>query len=154
MLKFEEGKIRVTYRATGIAFNNNRVLLSKKEDDDFWYLPGSWVKLLESPEDALKRSPGKELDTEIQIDRLVWVVENYSNNKSYDELYFLVILPDNSSAYWEDKPFVVGTNGSKQIFKWHSLDELKEMPLYPAFLRTALRPIMKMTMKEVRSPLS
>lgn len=133
----------MNHRATGIIFNNNKVLLCKAENDGFWSLPGSWVTLLESPEDALKKGIEKELNTEIRIDRLIWIVENYSNNKSYNELYFLITISSDSPVCWERNLFKVGKNGTKQIFKWQSLEELKDILLYPSFLHKFIDSLQK-----------
>jgi len=47
MITFEEGEKRFTYRVAGIALDVDRVLLLRTEKDDFWFLPGGRVELLE-----------------------------------------------------------------------------------------------------------
>lgn len=77
MIAFEEGEVRFHYRVVGIALNGNRVLLHRAENDDFWTLPGGRVELLEPAHDVLKREMREELEIEIHVERLVWVVENF-----------------------------------------------------------------------------
>ena len=143
MINFEVGDCRFNYRVVGIALNGDRVLLHRAEMDDFWSLPGGRVELLEPGAEALKREMREELGVEIQIERLVWVVENFFefDNKSYHELafYFLMTLPQGFCKRGETFPANDGQ--IKLIFKWYGLKELKDIPLYPAFLRKGLNSI-------------
>ena len=145
MITFEIGGAQFNYRAVGIALNGDRALLHRAEMDDFWSLPGGRIELLEPAKDALKREMLEELDIEIRVERLVWVVENFFeyDSKPYHEIafYFLMTFPHDSHLYERDEPFVAYDNGIKLIFKWYRLDELKTLELYPAFLKDGLRSI-------------
>ena len=141
MITFDEGNLRFNYRVVGIAINNGRVLLHKAEDEDFWTLPGGRGELLEPARETRKREMQEELDVEIRVSRLVWVVENFFTYeaKSCHELafYFLMELPE-SSYVRELTEFPGEDNGVKLTFKWHQLDDLINITLYPSFLRTGL----------------
>jgi ADP-ribose pyrophosphatase YjhB (NUDIX family) len=145
MMTREEGKGRFNYRVVGIALHGDQVLLHRAENDDFWSLPGGRVHLLEPSEEALKREIREELGVEIQVERLVWVVENFFeyNDIAYHEfaLYFLMMFPSDSCLYEQDEPFAGNEEGVRLIFKWHQRDELEGLPLYPSFLRRALNAI-------------
>ncbi len=149
MITFEKGEVGFNYRVVGIAVNGNRVLLHRAENDDFWSLPGGRVELLEPSVDALKREMREELGIEIHVERLIWVVEDFFeyDDKSYHELalYFLMTFPQDSHLYGKNEPFVGDEEGIKLLFKWHRLDELEEIPLYPTFLRKALNSIPEVT---------
>jgi ADP-ribose pyrophosphatase YjhB (NUDIX family) len=77
MITFDQGKARFNHRVAGIVLNGDRVLIHRAEIDDFWSLPGGRVSILESTADALEREMQEELDVEVDIKRLVWVVENF-----------------------------------------------------------------------------
>ena len=145
MITFEEGERRFDYRVAGIAINDNWVLLHKMERDDFWSLPGGRVKLLEPSKDALKREMQEELGVNIHVERLVWVVDNFFeyDGKSYHELalYFLMMFPHTSHLYKKSESFIGYDGGVKLIFKWHKLEELEKLPIYPTFLRKSLSSI-------------
>jgi ADP-ribose pyrophosphatase YjhB (NUDIX family) len=149
MITFEEGEKRFTYRVAGIALDVDRVLLLRTEKDDFWFLPGGRVELLESSRDALIREMREELEVDVHVERLVWVVENFFEHrgKSYHELalYFLMSFPPDSHLYERSEAFLGNEEGLKLIFKWHPLDELAEMRLYPAFLQERLHSIPQIT---------
>ena len=149
MITFEQGKVRFNYRVVGVVLNGDRVLLHRWEKEDFWVLPGGRGKLLEPSEDTLKREMREELGVEIQIERLLWVVENFFeyDGKPWHELalYFLIALPRDSHLYGERGPFVGDEEGFKLFFQWHRLGELENISLYPTFLRKALTSLPRVT---------
>jgi ADP-ribose pyrophosphatase YjhB (NUDIX family) len=150
MLTFDQGNLRFNYRIAGIAFDRDRVLLQKVDGQDFWALPGGRGEFLEPAIQTLKREMREELDTEVEVIRLIWVVENFFSGNDFilgEEischelgLYFLMELPDKSplrsltELCREDEGF-------KITFKWHALDELENIILYPSFLRAGLNNI-------------
>jgi len=144
VITFDEGNLRFNYRVVGIAIDGDRVLLQTTEEEDFWFLPGGRGELLEPAEETLKREMQEELGVEIQVSRLIWVVENffYHDGKSYHELglYLLMELPEKSQVR-ELTEFSGTDNGLKLTFKWYQLDDLTDIALYPSFLRGALKKI-------------
>ena len=149
MITFEEGKARFNYRVVGIALDDNWVLLHKTEEENFWSLPGGRVKLLEPSKDALKREMQEELGVKIHVERLIWVVDNFFeyDGKSYHELalYFLMMFPNNPPLYKKSESFTEDDERVKLIFKWHKLNELGKIRLYPTFLRKSLSSIPDVT---------
>jgi ADP-ribose pyrophosphatase YjhB (NUDIX family) len=149
MITFEEGGKRFNYRVVGIALDVDRVLLLRTEKDDFWFLPGGRVELLEPSQDALIREMREELEVDVRVERLVWVVENFFEyeGKSYHELalYFLMSFLPDSHLNEKSEAFVGNEDGLKLIFKWHPLGKLEEIPLYPTFLRERLNSIHQIT---------
>ena len=130
-------------RVAGIAIDDERVLLENYKEEDFWALPGGGVNFLEPAKEALKREMREELGVEIQVGRLIWVVENFFNHdiKSYHEvgLYFLMTLPEKAQVRQTRAAFVSKDDTLKTTFKWHQLDELSNITLYPPFLQRGLK---------------
>ena len=150
MIQFDEGNLRFVYRVVGVAIDNSRVLLAQVEGQDFWFLPGGRGELGEPARDTLVREMREEINAEIRVGRLLWVVENFftgdslmmQNNKDFHELglYFLM-------EFTGDLP-IAGLNeyraeddGFKIIYKWHNLDETGDTLIYPSFLREGLKKI-------------
>lgn len=77
MIAFNRGPARFNYRIVGIALHNNQVLLHKAEGGSFWSLPGGRAELLEPATETLKREMREELDLDVQVERLVWIVEDF-----------------------------------------------------------------------------
>lgn len=149
MITYGQGRFQFNYRVVGVTLNNNQVLLHKSEKDFFWSLPGGRVEFLETASDALKREMREELNIEVKVKRLLWVVENFFEYdfKSYHELalYFLMLLPSGSNLYFQTESFEGKEEGLKLIFQWHKLDSLKYIELYPTFLHKSLISIPKVT---------
>ena len=145
MISFERGSLKFNFRVVGIALKDNHVLLHKAESDDHWLLPGGRVEFLEPSKGALEREMREEIGVEIDIGRLVWVVENFFDldNKAFHELalYYLMAFPQECDLYQSEGPFIGDENGLKLIYQWHRLDELYRIVLFPEFLVQGLRRI-------------
>ena len=142
MITFEEENIRFTNRIVGVAFDRGRVLLHRTDDMLFWALPGGRAELLEPSPETLVREMQEEIGVEVQVDRLLWVAENFfiDQGRSNHELglYFLMHLPADSPL--RDQATFVGHEGDMYIhFEWHPVETLENLALYPAFLRTGLQ---------------
>ena len=152
MLYFSVGTGRFILRTAGVVFQNNRVLLHQVEGWDFWALPGGRVRHLETTEQALKREMQEETESPVQIERLLWVAENFFQHEEGSGpthptfltpsheigFYYLCRFPEPSPLYEQDT-FLGEENGHTIIFKWYPFTALETCPLYPAFLRKALQ---------------
>ncbi len=149
MITFDQGRARFNLRVAGVALNGDGVLVHRTESDDFWTLPGGRGELLEPARDALKREMREELGVNVEVGRLVWIVENFFDydGRSYHELalLFLMTLPRGSNlhevAQFEGKERLDDGSTLRLIFRWFVLDELDLIPLYPSFLRQSLKAI-------------
>lgn len=143
MIMFEQGRARFNYRAAAVILSGDQVLLHRAEQDDFWSLPGGRVALLEPAEQALVREMREELETEVEVERLLWVVENFYEYDGKDcheiALYFLTAFPEGSPIYGKAKPFPGDEEGLRLVFQWHELDALEDLRLYPVFLKRTLK---------------
>jgi hypothetical protein len=54
-------------------------------------------------------------------------------------------FPPDSRLYGKSEAFVGDEEGLRLIFKWHPLDELEKITLYPTFLRKGLNSIPQIT---------
>jgi ADP-ribose pyrophosphatase YjhB (NUDIX family) len=142
MIDFEGNDIQFSNRIVGVAVHGGYVLLHRAERDDFWALPGGRGELLEPSEDTLVREMREEMGTEVRAVRLLWVVENFfQDSRSHHELglYYLMDLGLDYPHYDPEETFYGTEEGLRLIFRWFPVDELEDVPLYPTFLRTALK---------------
>ena len=77
MITFVRNNVRFGLRVAGIAIHKGHVLLHRAECDDFWALPGGRGELLEPAVAALKREMKEEMDADVTVVRLLWVLENF-----------------------------------------------------------------------------
>jgi ADP-ribose pyrophosphatase YjhB (NUDIX family) len=143
MICFDEGARRFNYRVAGVAIHDGAVLLHRAEYDSFWTLPGGRAEHGESAEQTLAREMREELETDVDVLRLLWLVENFfaHDGRHYHEiaLYFLMRFPENGGAR-RSAAFDRIAGGTLFTFQWHPVqpDLLTRLPLYPAFLPQAL----------------
>jgi 8-oxo-dGTP pyrophosphatase MutT (NUDIX family) len=142
MITFDEENVRFTNRVVGVAFDRGRVLLHRTDDMTFWALPGGRAELLEASPQTLIREMQEEIGVEVQVVRLLWVVENFFIHLGWSchelGLYFLMDLPHDSPLR-DAVRFDGHENGQRVIFEWHPVETLAELPLYPRFLRAGLQ---------------
>ncbi len=142
MITFDEDHVRFTHRIVGVAFDRDRVLLHRTDDMNFWALPGGRAELLEPSTQTLIREMQEEIGVTVQVDRLLWVAENFFTYgpRQYHELgfYFLMHLPPASPL--RDQTVFVGHEGDMDVhFEWHPVATLENVTLFPTFLRTGLK---------------
>lgn len=144
MTTFKRETGQFTYRLAGVAIHEGHVLLHRAERDDFWVLPGGRAELGEPATLGLRREMQEELDTDVTVERLLWVLENFftwEDGSACHELglYFLIHLPAGSPFLGKETPFW-GREGDILLeFRWFELARLGEILLYPSFLREGLR---------------
>ena len=136
MLTFKQGGCRFNYRVAGVAFRDDEVLLHRHAEDDFWALPGGRVEMRETSEIALVREMQEELGVDVEVTRLLWVVENFYqyDDQPYHELafYYLLALPAGCKPLAEREQF----DGCEPdyFFRWFKLTELPSLRVLPEFL--------------------
>jgi ADP-ribose pyrophosphatase YjhB (NUDIX family) len=131
------------FRAAAVIVDTGRVLLHRAEYEDFWSLPGGRVEMLEDSREALQREMLEELGENVEIGRLVWVGENFFQFlfTQFHELglYFEVSLPNGSELRGRTKEWhTTEDNGVKLCFRWFELEQARELPILPEFLREGL----------------
>ena len=143
MIAFERNGIHFDFRASGIAIHRGHVLLTRVPQYDFWFLPGGHVEIGEFADAAMVREMREETGLDVGIDRLVWIVENFFtlDGQPHHELgfFYLVTLPGEASQLDLTKEFYgKEENGTPLIFRWHRLDALANLKIFPSFLATSL----------------
>lgn len=145
MITFERDNYRFNYRIGGIALHNEQVFLHQADDEEFWTFPGGRAEFGEPAEQTLRREMREELGVEVEVVRLLWLVENFFQytGKDYHEigLYFLMRFPAESKFLTEPGPYQGWEQNIALRFQWFSIapETLAALPLLPSFLQTALQ---------------
>lgn len=142
MISLDRAEGRFDYRVAGVATHAGCTLLHRAETDDFWSLPGGRCELGETSARALAREWREEMGEEIQVERLLWVVESFfaSGARPHHELglYHRVALPTDSPHLDIATPFAGDEGGLRLTFRWFPHEALGGLRIYPVFLRAAL----------------
>jgi ADP-ribose pyrophosphatase YjhB (NUDIX family) len=140
---FERNGFQFDFRASGIAIHRDHVLLVRVPQYDFWFPPGGHVEIGELADHAMIREMREETGLEVKIERLVWVVENFFtlDGKRHQELgFFYLVTPPAEATQLDLRKEFYGKeeDGTPLTFRWHRLDALADLNLFPSFLRTGL----------------
>jgi ADP-ribose pyrophosphatase YjhB (NUDIX family) len=135
MIRFDEGRRRFNYRTVGVAIHDGMVLLHRAGEEPFWTLPGGRAEMGETSEQTILREIREELSTDVEVLRLLWLVENFFDydGLSYHELalYFLIRFPQNSMPMARSQ-FEAMDGGTRLHFRWFPLHE-ETLPTCPYF---------------------
>jgi len=159
LITFERGDRRFNLRAVAVILDKEqrRVVIHRASHEDFWALPGGRVELGESAAEALVREMREEMGVEVEVGRLLWVVEGFVTflERHWHEIsfYFLAALPSDCPLYNQAKwsgleegieDFFMPeelrgtTNNLELLFEWHDIDHLHDVNLFPRFMQDAL----------------
>lgn len=150
MVCFDVEGMRFNYRVAGIARRGHQVLLNRVEGQDFWFLPGGRVEMGETSSEGLRREMQEELQEEVHIGRLLWIVESFFGGiekKNYHELglYYVMDFAPGSPVYRAKEPLLAREGQTRVSFEWWSLKELEKVMLYPSFLVQGLQNLPEQT---------
>ena len=118
-------------------------MLQRALDGAFWVLPGGRLLPLELTANALVRTMRWELGQEVTVQRLLWVMEYVTPIRGQPAheigFYYAVDLPENSPFSDLTRDHAGVERGRDLVLRWFPVDALPDLPLFPEFLRTALR---------------
>ena len=105
------------FRVAGIIEHNNKILVVKMGENQFYCFPGGHVELLEDTSSAVKRELDEELYFKVKVNKLLYIHENFFNaeNKDFHELCF----------YYKCEP--LDKNLKTDTVLWHELDKGSEV---------------------------
>ncbi|WP_017414012.1 NUDIX hydrolase [Clostridium tunisiense] len=141
MINFKTKNGTFNFRTAGILFHDNKVLIHRRINDDFYALPGGRVEILEDTETTIIREMEEELGVYVEIERLLWVCQSFfgSDDSKYHEIcfYYLINCKDKESITKEDV-FLVSEHDKTFEFKWVPIGEIQKEPFYPTFIKNRL----------------
>jgi ADP-ribose pyrophosphatase YjhB (NUDIX family) len=150
MINYERDGMRFNYRVAAICRHDDHVLIQRAVTDELWAMPGGRCELGEPSDVTIRRELAEEIGVVATIGRLLFVVESFFtlNGEDRHELcfYYDVSFPANHPLYDRTHAHrgIAAAETDEQedvalIFRWFPVEELVDVPLYPTFLRTALR---------------
>ncbi|MGE5676639.1 MAG: NUDIX hydrolase [Pseudomonadota bacterium] len=142
MITFTTDSVRFKFRVAGILIHDDKVLIHRLVQDDFYAFPGGRVEMSEDTETTIVREMKEELNVTVSVIRLLWVAEHFFtyNQERYHELcfYYLIDCKDRNLLYQDDCfNFIEGSNTFE--FKWVKIVEIADEVIYPTFIKSRLK---------------
>lgn len=139
------GQFLFNYRVAALCVLDNKILIHKSTEDDFWCLPGGRVHAGEDSHMALKREFLEELGQSVKIERTAWINENFFEytGKNFHEISiaFWVSFESEMKPHAEEFPGIEENN--KLVFRWIDISDIDKIKIYPEFLQDKLAEMMR-----------
>lgn len=76
-ISFSTDKGVFNFRTAAIIVQNGKLLVTKDDSTEYYYLPGGRVTMREKAEDALTRELKEELGVTVAPERAVWIAQSF-----------------------------------------------------------------------------
>lgn len=137
MLSFDTDAGHFHVRAVAVCIHNESVLIHQTPGHAMWFFPGGRVHLGESSQDALVREMAEELNSRLEIHRLLATLEvtdHNFNGKIFHEIsmYYEATLLD---IEWQSSIFRGPEQHIPTDFWWCPFQRLNDTPLIPTSIK-------------------
>ena len=143
-VKIKTDDLKFKFRVSAIVINDNKLLLNKYGEDSYC-LPGGYVAIGETSEEAMIRELKEETGLDFKTTRFAGIVENFFTNIRNDkthgiDFYYYVDL-ENGSYNDLDMNYVESeeTGGIKHEYSWISLFDINEYNILPNIIRNDIK---------------
>lgn len=138
-IEIVSSNIKFKYRVSGLLVVDNKLLVCKINNNNFYCLPGGHVELFENSRDAIIREFKEETLIDVKVERLLYLTENFFKSGKYEcheiGMYYLLSANNIKVEDFERKEEEI--DGITTLsFKWQNIDNLENMK--PEFLKEKL----------------
>lgn len=144
-IEFKMENEKFKYRVNGLVINNGKLLTLLMKNKTSYCLPGGHVELGEDSRSAMIREMQEEIDTSVDIDKELAIVENFytdkNNYRTHEISHYYIVTPSS----WDKIPstdYIKAENDKGEIkkhhFVWLDLDKISTYDLTPNYLKEKL----------------
>lgn len=130
------------YRAAAIIIENGCVLMAGNEKDDYYYSVGGAVHAGETAEEAVVREVLEETGVSYEVDRLVFIHENFFTDSSSSikdlschEIAFYFLMKSRGTQELKSDSYC---SEGREFMHWIPLSDYKKYNAYPTFFAEKL----------------
>lgn len=141
---FTKGNKWFRYRAAAVIVENGCVLFAGNDVDDYFYSVGGGVHMGETAEDAVIREVYEETGVRYEVDRLVFIHENFFQGSGSlpggldcHELAFYYLMKPRGSQELNSHSSTSG--GIPEHMHWIPIEDLHKYRAFPTFLGEKLQ---------------
>lgn len=140
-IQYIEEKQTFNCRVAGTCLKDNKILLCRFKDGDYWTFVGGKVQFDETTEDAVIRELKEETKATLSINHLVSIVENFftiDDSRWHQFLYLYLLNDDNNELkIFEGEREILDEPGA--FYKWFDITQLDSINLKPKCLINVLK---------------
>jgi len=140
-----EDNRRFRLRAAAIIIENGCVLFATNDVEKYYYSIGGAIELGETAEQAVLREVKEETGVDYEIDRLVFIQENFFKRDdgmlkdlSCHEINFYFLMKSRGTQQLNSHS-KTANNTIDEKMEWLPVDKLNEYEAYPFFFREKLK---------------
>jgi 8-oxo-dGTP pyrophosphatase MutT (NUDIX family) len=138
-IKMPDG--RFNYRVGAIILHEGKVLMARNSGSTFYYTIGGRARFGEATRETVLREAFEETGIRFEIDRLVFIHENFfvmeSDSEVFHEVALFFLMKPNSEAAGIADSFA--EEYGDVSLHWLPVDGLEGSTVYPEFFKTELR---------------
>ena len=143
-VRIKTDNIKFKFRVSAVVIKNNKLLL-EKYDDKSYCLPGGYVNIGETSEEAIHRELKEELKFDFVLDEFLGVAENFFTNFKGDrthgiDFYYKASFKNKKDINNIDYNYVEDDHGFTVChdLKWFDINELDKVILRPEKIKEAI----------------
>lgn len=140
-ITFKAENHTLNVRAAALIIHNNKVLLHKNVNEEYFALLGGRVKLGESSLETVKREVMEELGKEIEVTGYCCTIENFFNfrDSEYHEIMFVHFAEFVNEDDKKIEDTLKNVEGKEQLeYRWLDLDKINEYQIRPEEIKKVL----------------
>jgi 8-oxo-dGTP diphosphatase len=126
-------KLRIVSRA--ITIKNNKVLLVRNKNQNFWYPPGgAWEYNKENIKETAVREVKEEVGLDIKIKKLQYIQEFHpAPNLIFFEVFWLAFPVKNEST--NKKYNNIDSEGEVEEGRWFDREQIRDIRVFPEIMK-------------------
>ena len=133
---------RLNVRAAALIIHNNKLLVHKNINEDFYAVLGGRIQIGENSQETLKREILEEMGKEIEIKGYAATIENFftlngKDNHEYMFVYNAEFKDENDKKILETIDNIEGNDYLH--YEWLDLDKIDSYNLLPSIMKDALK---------------
>ena len=123
-------------RSAAVIRCNDNYLISKREDKDYYSIPGGRINFGEDSKCAILRELKEELDWDTPDAKLVRIIENFFTFKDgvFFHEYLFIYLIDVPEGYFMRGNFI-NLENSLMHMEWYKKDDYKKLNIRPNLIK-------------------
>ena len=133
---------RLNVRAAALIIHNNKLLVHKNDNEDFYAILGGRIQIGENSQETLKREILEEMGKEIEIKGYAATIENFftfngKNNHEYMFVYNADFKDENDKKILD---MINNVEGNDYLhYEWIDLDKIDSYNILPKIMKDVLK---------------